>query len=130
MMRASMYLLSVLAQHEETQRKGCVGILFENTNHHPVRWPVEPADAFNLTDLMWNLAPIRYVGYHFCDDDPKQIMISDLESVMSAVHQLTSLRFRFHSGTSTRELDLGFIWFTSSHLNIGILLVHAPLQVR
>jgi hypothetical protein len=104
-MRATMYLLSVLAQDEETQRKGCVGILFENANHHPVRQPVQQADAFNLTDLMWNLGPIRYVGYHFCNDDSKRIMISNLESTMSAVHPFTSLRFRFHSGTSTRELD-------------------------
>ena len=97
-MRASMYLLSVLAQDEETQRKGCVGILL-NTNRL-VRRPVEPADGFNLlTNLMGNLGPIRYVGYHFCDEDPKQNVMSNLGSIVSAAPEFIHLRFRFHSGT-------------------------------
>jgi hypothetical protein len=105
-MRALMYVLSVLAQDEETQRKGCVGILM-TTN--PFRRPVEPAYTFKLVNLMGNLGPIRYVGYHFCIDDlQEQSTISNLENIVASAQQFARMRFRFHSGTSTVELDLGF----------------------
>jgi hypothetical protein len=92
-MRVTMYLLSVLAQDEETQRKGCVGIFM---NVHPFRRPVEL--AFNLTNLMTNIGPMRYEAIHFCVDE--QSMPPNLESVVSSVHQPTRCaRIRFHSGT-------------------------------
>jgi hypothetical protein len=105
-MRASMYALCVLAQDEETQRKGCVGVFM---NMNPFRWPVEPAYTFKLVNLMGNLGPIRYVGYHFCIDDlQEQSTISNLENIVASAQQFARMRFRFHSGTSTVELDLGF----------------------
>jgi hypothetical protein len=113
-MRASMYLLSVLAQDEETQRKGCVGIFM---SMNPLRRPVEPADPFEHFNLMVDLAPIRYLGYHFCDDDSQQTMISRVETVLSAAQKFKRLRFRFHSGTSTR----GDSW-TWAFLVLGLLL--------
>jgi hypothetical protein len=92
-MRVSMYLLSVLAQDEETQRKGCVGIFM---NVHPFRRPAEL--AFNLTNLLNNIGPIRYEGWHFCVDE--QSMPSNLGPVVSSVHLSTRFaRLRFHAGT-------------------------------
>jgi hypothetical protein len=82
-------------------------------NMSPFRLPVEPAAASNLTNLMGNLAPIRYVGSHFCIDDT---VISKIETstILSSAQQSARVRCRFHSGTwSTRELDLCFTWFAS-----------------
>jgi hypothetical protein len=93
-----MYLLSVLAQDEETQRKGCVGIF---VNRNPFRQSME--HAFKLTNLFLNLGPIRYVGFHFCIDDHKQSMVAHLETVLSTAPQFSRVRFRFHSGTLTQE---------------------------
>ena len=76
-----------------------------NMNHFDRR-PVESADPFEHFNLIVDLAPIRYLGYHFCDDDSQQTMISRVERALSAAHKLKRLRCRFHSGTSTRELDL------------------------
>ena len=122
-MRALLYLLSVLAQAEETQRKGCVGLLF---NMHPFRRPMHPEDAVHLTNLMINLAPIRYVGHHFCYDEPQPTTISNLESALSSVHQFSRVRVRVYSGTSTKELDLGFTQFAS----ISILTFSSMLSCR
>jgi hypothetical protein len=92
-MRVVMYILSVLAQDEETQRKGCVGIFM---NVHPFRRPAEL--AFNLTNLLTNIGPIRYEGYHFCLDE--QSMPSNLEAIVSSVHLSTRcVRIRYHAGT-------------------------------
>jgi hypothetical protein len=92
-MRVTMYLISVLAQDEETQRKGYVGIFM---NVHPFRRPVEL--AFNITNLLTNIGPIRYEGWHFCVDE--QSMPSNLEAIVSSVHLSTSCaRIRFHAGT-------------------------------
>ena len=104
-MRALMYLLSVLAQDEETQRKGCVGILF---NIDPFRRPADPADAVHLSNLYLNLGPIRHVGFHLCYDEPQPTMILNLESALSSANQFSRVRFRVHSGTSTKELDISF----------------------
>jgi hypothetical protein len=127
-MRVAMYLLSVLAQDEETQRKGCVGIFI---NMKPFRRPVDQSDWLKLANLMGNLAPIRYLGYHFCEDDSQQTVSSRIETLLSAAaSQFDRLRFRFHSGTSTRELDLGlgFTWFASisilTYSSILFLKVH------
>jgi hypothetical protein len=91
-----MYLLSVLAQDEEMQRKGCVGI-FMNLN---LFWrSVEPADISNLTNLMMNFGPIRYVGFHICNDLPQQSMVSNVETLVSSKPRFTYSRVRFHSGT-------------------------------
>jgi hypothetical protein len=91
-MRVAMYLLSVLAQDEESQMTGCVGI-FMNVN--PFRRPVE--FAFNLTNLLSNIGPIRYEAFHFCIDE--QTMPSNLEAVVSSVHHPTRCaRIRFHAG--------------------------------
>jgi hypothetical protein len=109
-MRATMYMLSVLAQDEETQMKGCVGIFM---NMNPFRRPVELAATFSLTNLILNLAPVRYVGYHFCSADSQQSAISKLESIFSSAPQSGRVRFRYHSGTSTMELDLGLTLFAS-----------------
>jgi hypothetical protein len=127
-MRASMYLISAFAQDEETQRKGCVGIFM---NMKPFRRPVDPADdSKNIYHFMGNLAPIRYVGYHFCnDEDPRKNMISSVKPTEppSAHQPATFLRLRFHSGTSTtKELDLGFTWFAS----ISILTFSSVLFCR
>ena len=90
-----MYLLSVLAQDEDSQREGCVGITL---NMSPFR-PVDPADTFRLTNLMSSLARIRYVGYHFCIDGLQQeSMISSFGTVLSSAHQFSLVRFRVHSG--------------------------------
>jgi hypothetical protein len=96
-----MYLLSVLAQDEETQRKGFVGIFM---NMDTFKWPVTPAESNDIYHFMGNLAPIRYVGFHFCNDaDPRQTMTSNYETTVlpSAQDQYTFLRLRFHAGTST-----------------------------
>jgi hypothetical protein len=97
-MRATMYMLSVLAQDEETQMKGCVGILF---NMNPFGKPTGVGDTFSLTNLISNLAPVRYVGYHLCIDNPQ--LSSMLGAMLSATaHIITRcVRFRIHSGTST-----------------------------
>jgi hypothetical protein len=122
-MRATMYFLSVLAQDEDTQRQGCVMILF---NMDPFRRPMDPADSVHLTNLNNNLGPIRFVGYHFCYDEPQPAMISNLETALSSSHQSSRVRFRVHSGTSTKELDLGFTWFAS----ISILTFSSMLFCR
>jgi hypothetical protein len=111
-MRAVMYLLSVLAQDEETQRKGCVGVFM---NMKPFRRPTEAADTVSITNFVGNLAPIRYVGYHFCnDEDPRKVVISPLEPIEPpSAHQSPFLRLRFHSGTLTKELEMSFTWFAS-----------------
>jgi hypothetical protein len=90
-MRVAMYLLSVLAQDEETQRKGCVGIFM---NVHPFRRPAEPAAIFNLANLMIKLGPIRYEGWHFCLDEHS--MISKPKVLLA--RQLPCLRIRYHAG--------------------------------
>jgi hypothetical protein len=95
-----MYILSVLAQDEETQRKGCVGI---SLNIEPFWIPAESAHYFRFANLVGNLAPVRYVSYHFCIDDPlKAMMISNLGAILSATaNKITRcVRFRIHSGTS------------------------------
>ena len=114
-MRATMYLLSVLAQDQATQRKGCVGILM---NVNPLQGPPKPADTLKLTNLMVNVGPVRYVGYHFSLS--QKSMISTLQPILLATSPLSTrcARIRFHSGTSTKELDLSFPWFAS---NISIL---------
>ena len=112
-MRALLYFISVLAQDEETQRKGCVLVLF---NMHPFRRPMDPNDSVRLTNVNMNLGPIRFVGHHFCYDEPQPSMISNLESAMSSVHQFSRIRFRVYSGTSTKELDLGFTRFASTSI--------------
>ena len=122
-MRGLLYFLSVLAQDEETQRKGCVAILF---NMHPFRRPMDPGDAVHLPNLYMNLGPIRYVGHHFCYDEPQPSMISNLESALSSVHQFSRVRVRVYSGTSTKELDLGFTRFAS----ISILTFSSMLSCR
>ena len=119
-MRALLYFISVLAQDEETQRKGCVAILF---NMHPFRRPMDPEGAVHLPNLYMNLGPIRYVGHHFCYDEPQPSMISNLESALSSVHQLNRVRIRVYSGTSKKELDLGFTRFAS----ISILTLFSPM---
>jgi hypothetical protein len=96
-----MYLLSVLAQDEETQRKGCVWVLL---NIKPLVSPGERADAVHFTNLMVNLGPIRHVGIHFCYDAPQQTMISNLEALLSSANQFSCVRFRIHSGRSIKEL--------------------------
>ena len=112
-MRALLYFLSVVAQDEETQRKGCVAILF---NMHPFRRPMDPNDSVRLTNVNMNLGPIRFVGHHFCYDEPQPTMISNLESAMSSAHQFSRVRIRVYSGTSTKELDLGFTRFASTSI--------------
>jgi hypothetical protein len=125
-MRVVMYLLSVVAQDEEAQRKGCVGMFM---NMDPFLLPVEPEAAFKLSNMMFNVGPIRYVGMHFCIDDTQQSMFSKLETVLSSTQQSTRARFRFHSGTSTRDLDLCFylVCFCST---TDLVLVHCLLQVQ
>ena len=99
-------------------------------NMNPVRRPMEPVDPFEHFNLMVDLAPIRYLGYHFCDDDSQQTMISRVETVLSAAHEFKRLRFRFHSGTSTKELDLLGLYFVCCfNFNID-LLVHSLLQAH
>jgi hypothetical protein len=99
-----MYVLSVLAQDEETQRKGCVGILL---NMKPFRQPTGAADTLSLANFMGNLSPVRYVGYHLCIDNPQQSMLAAILS--ATTHQITrSVRVRFHSGTSTILGSFGF----------------------
>jgi hypothetical protein len=68
-------------------------------------------NAFNIANLFLNLGPIRYVGFHFCVDAPKQSMVKHLETILSTALQFSRLRLRFHSGTSAREQDLGFALF-------------------
>ena len=122
-MRSFMYLVSVLMQDEETQRKGCVGILF-NTN--PFRRPMDPTDAVHCTNLMINLAPIRYVGFHFCYDDLHRTMISTLAILLSSAGQFNCARSRVHSGMSKKKKKKLWICF---NININ-LLFHALLQVH
>ena len=123
-MRAAMYLLSVLAQDQATQRKGCVGILM---NVHPFQRPAKPTDAFRLTNLMANVGPVRYVGYHFCASHKS--MILNLQPILLATSPILTrcARIRFHSGTSTKELDLSFTCFAS---NISILTFSSMLFCR
>ena len=109
-MRALLYFLSVLAQDEETQRKGCLTILF---NMHPFRRPMDPEGVVHLPNLYMNLGPIRYVGHHFCYDEPQPTMISNLKKTLSLADQFSCVRIRVHSGTSTKELDFAFTRFAS-----------------
>jgi hypothetical protein len=107
-MRAVMYVLSIAAQDEDTQRKGCVGILI---NVDPFRRSVEPADNLKLCNFMANLGPVRYVACHFCVSQESRISNALTLSILQATPRWCTgtrcVRFRLHSGTSTRELDLG-----------------------
>jgi hypothetical protein len=122
-MRASVYLLSILAQDEETQKKGCVGI-FINMKAFGV--PVDPAHAFQLTNLMGNLGPIRYVGYHFCSDDPQQTRVSNLETIVSSAQESTRVRFRFHSGkyihacNNDNNNNYSYLYYTMSRASTRV----------
>ena len=121
-MRALLYFISVLAQDEETQRKGCVLVLF---NMHPFRRPMgpPPAAAIHSAHLI-KLSPIRYVGLHLCYDDPHQTMSSNLAILLSSsADQFNCARTRVHSGTSKKKLWICF------NVNIN-LLFYALLQVH
>jgi hypothetical protein len=106
-MRAKMYVLSIAAQDEDTQRKGCVGICI---NVDPFQRSVVPADLLKLCNLMANVGPVRYVGCHFCVSQKSMLSNSLALSILQATPQWCTgtrcVRFRLHSGTSTRELGL------------------------
>jgi hypothetical protein len=123
-MRAVMYVLSILAQDEETQRKGCVGILM---NIDPFWRPIEKADNFRLPNLMCNLGPVRYGGFHFCVSRKTMISNPVTQSILSAMTSqifARSVRFRFHSGTSTSGVELGLdlTCFYYRYFNIDLLV--------
>jgi hypothetical protein len=129
-MRVIMYLLSVLAQDEEAQRNGCVGIFM---NMDPFLLPVEAVASFKVAHLLFNVGPIRYVGMHFCIDDTQQSVFSKLENILSSAQQSTRVRFRYHSGTPTRDLDFDFdscFYLVCFHFNTDLPLVHCLLQVQ
>jgi hypothetical protein len=83
-MHTVMYVLSILAQDEDTQRKGCVAIIM---NIDPFRRPVDPVDHFRLANFMGNDGPVRYGACHFCVSQQSMISNPLLQSTLSVTSQ-------------------------------------------
>jgi hypothetical protein len=83
-MRVVMYVLSILAQDEDTQRKGCVAIIM---NIDPFRRPVDPVDHSRLANFMGNDGPVRYGACHFCVSQQSMFSTPLLQSILSVTSQ-------------------------------------------
>ena len=92
-LRVFMYLSCCIAEDEETQKRGAVGLFYFSTTFEFAR------DLQQRKARMMEFLPLKYGGAHVCSNDKRLLALKAL--LMLAIGPQSRARLRIHEGTHT-----------------------------